>query len=61
MRDGENVGELGREELERKKIIELMVERSMDQEFPAETHNREVRLRVNGLTRGKKVRNVSWL
>ena len=60
MRDGENVGELGREELERKKIIELMVGRSMDQEFPAETRNPgEVRLRVNGLTRGKKVRNVS--
>ena len=39
MRDGERVGELGREELDRRRIIELMVGRSMDQEFPA--HRRQ--------------------
>ena len=60
MRDGERVGELGREELDRRRIIELMVGRSMDQEFPA--HRRqpgEVRLRAHGLSRGDKVRKVS--
>ena len=60
MRDGERVGELGREELDRRRIIELMVGRSMDQEFPA--HRRqpgEVRLRAHELSRGDKVRKVS--
>ena len=36
MRDGEMVGELGRDELNRKRIIEMMVGRSMDAEFPDE-------------------------
>ena len=60
MRDGERVGELGREELDRRRIIELMVGRSMDQEFPV--HRRqpgEVRLRARGLSKGDKVRKVS--
>tara|TARA_A100001015_G_scaffold301511_1_gene388429 strand:- start:478 stop:1581 length:1104 start_codon:yes stop_codon:yes gene_type:complete len=60
MRDGERVGELSREELDRRRIIELMVGRSMDQEFP--DHQRqlgEVRLRARNLSRGKKVRKVS--
>jgi len=60
MRDGERVGELSREELSRGKIIELMVGRSMDREFPSHTRNiGKVRLRVNSLRRGKKVRGVS--
>lgn len=60
MRDGEKVGELSRDGLERRKIIELMVGRSMDQEFPEEERKPgRVRLQVSGLTRGKKVRDVS--
>jgi ABC-type sugar transport system ATPase subunit len=60
MRDGEHVGELSRNELDRRKIIELMVGRSMDQEFPIEERKPgKVRLQATGLTRGKKVRDVS--
>ena len=60
MRDGERVGELSKEQLSRGKIIELMVGRSMDREFPSHTRNiGKVRLRVNSLRRGKKVRGVS--
>ena len=61
MRDGERVGELGREELDRRRIIELMVGRSMDQEFPA--HRRqpgEVRLRAHGLSRETKSERFLW-
>jgi ABC-type sugar transport system ATPase subunit len=60
MRDGEHVGELSRNELDRREIIELMVGRSMDQEFPEEERKPgKVRLQATGLTRGKKVRDVS--
>ena len=60
MRDGEKVGELKREELDRKRIIELMVGRSMDQEFPEmRRETGKVRLRAKNLHRGKKVRGVS--
>ena len=60
MRDGEKVGELKREELDRKRIIELMVGRSMDQEFPEVRREiGKVRLRAIDLHRGKKVRGVS--
>ena len=60
MRDGAKVGELSRDELDRKKIIEMMVGRSMDTEFP----NRErspggVRLRARNLKRGNKVKGIS--
>ena len=60
MRDGAKVGELSRDELDRKKIIEMMVGRSMETEFP----NRErspgrVRLRARNLKRGNKVKGVS--
>ena len=60
MRDGARVGELNRDKLDRKGIIEMMVGRSMDAEFPK--HKRwpgEVRLRAKNLFRGNKVKGVS--
>ena len=60
MRDGARVGELNRDKLDRKGIIEMMVGRSMDAEFPK--HKRspgEVRLRAKNLLRGNKVKGVS--
>ena len=60
MRDGARVGELDRDELDRKKIIEMMVGRSMDAEFPIEERVvREVRLRAKNLSRGQKVKEIS--
>lgn len=60
MRDGARVGELSRDELDRKRIIKMMVGRSMDAEFP--DHKRspgKVRLCVKNISRGKKVRDIS--
>lgn len=60
MRDGARVGELSREELDRDKIIELMVGRSMDAEFPDYKRSiGDIRLRAMGLTRGTRVKGVS--
>ena len=60
MRDGARVGELGREELDRAKIIEMMVGRKLENEFPKELRTPgAVRLRAKNLNRGQKVRNVS--
>ena len=60
MRDGARVGELGREELDRAKIIEMMVGRKLENEFPKEVRTPgAVRLRAKNLNRGQKVRNVS--
>ena len=60
MRDGARVGELGREELDRAKIIEMMVGRKLENEFPKEVRTSgAVRLRAKNLNRGQKVRNVS--
>lgn len=60
MRDGARVGELQRKDLDRGKIIELMVGRSMDAEFP--TGKRKignVRLRASHLSRGNRVKGIS--
>ena len=60
MRDGARVGELGRDELDRAKIIEMMVGRNLENEFPKEVRTPgAVRLRAKNLNRGQKVRNVS--
>ena len=60
MRDGARVGELDRGELDRKKIIEMMVGRSMDAEFPIEERVvGEVRLRAKNLSCGQKVKEIS--
>ncbi|SVD90580.1 uncharacterized protein METZ01_LOCUS443434, partial [marine metagenome] len=60
LRDGERVGELARDELDRARIIELMVGRKLENEFPETVRTPgEVRLRAVGLSREPKVREVS--
>jgi ABC-type sugar transport system ATPase subunit len=60
LRDGARVGELLRDELRRDRIIELMVGRPMDSEFPQNDRKvGAVRLRACNLKRGKKVKNIS--
>jgi ABC-type sugar transport system ATPase subunit len=60
MRDGARVGELGRQDLDRSKIIELMVGRSMAAEFPDERRTiGDVRLRAKNLVRGERVKGIS--
>ncbi|MGY9003975.1 MAG: D-xylose ABC transporter ATP-binding protein, partial [Rhodospirillales bacterium] len=50
-----------KEDLERHEMIELMVGRSLDKEFPShECQPGDVRLAVKNLSRGTKVRNVSF-
>ncbi len=61
LRDGEHVGTEAINNITREKLIEMMVGRPVESEFPKRTANpgRE-RLRVEGLCRGKAVRNVSF-
>jgi ABC-type sugar transport system ATPase subunit len=60
MRDGARVGELSREELDRAKIIEMMVGRKLENEFPKEIRSPgEIRLRASKLNHGQKVKNIS--
>ncbi|MDA0658652.1 MAG: sugar ABC transporter ATP-binding protein [Planctomycetota bacterium] len=60
LRDGRNVGDRRIGQVTRNEIIEMMVGRPMENEFPVRTPKiGEVRLEVNGLTYGHKVRNVS--
>ena len=60
LRDGEHVGTRDIDDLSRGDMIELMVGRSIDQEYPKETAEiGEVRLACRGLNRGAKVREVS--
>ena len=60
LRDGERVGELLRDEMKRNRIIELMVGRPMDSEFPADAREvGDLRLRARNLSRGSKVKNIS--
>ena len=60
MRDGERVGQLSRDELDRSKIIEMMVGRKLENEFPQVKRTPgAVRLKAKNLNRGRKVRNVS--
>ena len=60
LRDGERVGELLRDEMKRNRIIELMVGRPMDSEFPTEAREvGDLRLRARNLSRGSKVKNIS--
>ena len=61
LRDGRNAGELTVTEASLEKIITLMVGRTMDQMFPKqEVDIGGVVLSVKGLTRGKRVRDVSF-
>ena len=60
LRDGERVGELARDELDRGRIIELMVGRKLENEFPDNVRSPgEVRLRAVGLSREPKVCEIS--
>ena len=60
MRDGERVGQLSRYELDRSKIIEMMVGRKLANEFPIVKRTPgKVRLKAKNLNRARKVRNVS--
>ena len=61
LRDGAHVATRAKEDLERHEMIELMVGRSLDKEFPFhECQPGDVRLAVKNLSRGTKVRNVSF-
>jgi ABC-type sugar transport system ATPase subunit len=60
MRDGEHVGTRPSGQLSRDELIEMMVGRRLDQEFPRrQAAIGEPRLAVRGLRRGAKVRGVS--
>jgi ABC-type sugar transport system ATPase subunit len=61
LRDGKNTGQLPIEEATIEKVITFMVGRTMDQMFPKqEVKIGEVVLSAKGLSRGKKVRDVSF-
>lgn len=61
LRDGEHVGTKPIGEFTRDSMIELMVGRSLDREFPkAAAELGEERLVVRGLSRGQRVRKVSF-
>ncbi len=61
MRDGRHVGTQAIGELTRDRLIEMMVGRKLENEFPPRSRKRgEARLVVQGLSRGSAVRNVSF-
>ena len=61
LRDGEHVETRPVGELDREALIELMVGRKLENEFPSHTPDiGEERLVVSGLTRGSVVRDVSF-
>lgn len=61
LRDGQSVGAREIREVSRRELIELMVGRTLDQEFPPRSvRTGPDRLVVRNLCRGEKVRNVSF-
>ena len=61
LRDGQVVAVRAADQLPRRELIELMVGRSLEEEFPSRRQSvGEPRLVVRGLCRGDKVRNVSF-
>jgi ABC-type sugar transport system ATPase subunit len=61
MRDGAHVGTRATSELDRQQLIEMMVGRKLENEFPARNVSAgETRLAVGDLSRGHKVRAVSF-
>ena len=59
MRDGARVGELNRDRLDRKGIIEMMVGRSMDAEFPKHKRSPGKCVCVQKILAEEKVRDIS--
>ncbi len=61
MRDGEHVATENVADLDREDIIRMMVGRELKEEFPKELFERgKERLRVEGLKRGKVIKDVSF-
>ena len=61
LRDGEYVGSAQVDGLSRERLIEMMVGRPLDEEFPErESNPGEVRLKVERLKRGRVVKDVSF-
>jgi len=61
LRDGANVGERPARDCSRNEIIEMMVGREMNEEFPDRLRNPgSARLVAEGLSRGRAVREVSF-
>ena len=61
LRDGQHVGDANVTDIDRQKMIEMMVGREIENEFPKQHHSiGEVRLSVAGLCRGDEVRDVSF-
>lgn len=61
MRDGEHVGTQSIDKLTRQRMIELMVGRQIEDEFPKQRHDiGEPRLTVRNLKRGNTVNDVSF-
>lgn len=61
MRDGAGVGDEAIADINRERLIEMMVGRKLDKEFPPrESQPGEERLVVSGLNRGTAVRDVSF-
>jgi ABC-type sugar transport system ATPase subunit len=61
LRDGELAGEDCIEAMTRQRMIELMVGRTIQNEFPKQSHVKQrIRLKVEDLARGSAVRNVSF-
>lgn len=61
LRDGANVGESATSQIDRPRLIEMMVGRKLTEEFPRRDAKRgEPRLVVEGLSRGRYVRQVSF-
>jgi ribose transport system ATP-binding protein len=61
LRDGKVIDTMDVSQVTKEQIIERMVGRKLEQEFPVrESRIGEVILKVSGVSRGKKVRNVSF-
>lgn len=61
LRDGQHVGGAPADQMSRQQMIELMVGRSIENEFPKEAATiGDVRLSVRGLNRGTAVRDVTF-
>jgi ABC-type sugar transport system ATPase subunit len=61
LRDGEQVGTAPIAEMDRQRMIQMMVGRSIENEFPKHSHKaKEVRLRVSELCHGTRVQGVSF-